>query len=239
MMRAPGRENWLAAGFLLILLAGVHYDVIFLGRSLVHTNLHNPADERPLARNYGDRMVPFETWTARNLWRSANIRDPGATWWRWEPGRVFLRQAIAEREWPFWDPYVAAGTPAMANLIPAFFFPPYTLVVWLGAWVPLLNAYYLFLLWGAAFLTFLFLRRHELGVTASLTGAVLVLTSGALNQNLGSFMGQTACCLPLVFYATRMFLDRPTRAPGALMALAYSATALASFPPAPPRRSSG
>ena len=231
MTRAPGRENWLAAGFLLILLAGVHYDVIFLGRSLVHSNLHNPADERPLARNYGDRMVPFETWTARNLWRSANIRDPGATWWQWEPGRVFLRQAMAEREWPFWDPYVAAGTPAMANLIPAFFFPPYTLVVWLGASVPLLNAYYLFLLWGAAFLTLLFLRRHELGVTASLTGAVLVLMSGALNQNLGSFMGQTACCLPLVFYATRMFLDRPTRRRGALMALAYSATALASFPP--------
>ena len=79
---------------LLALTAGVHYDVIFLGRSLVHTNLHNPIDFRSLPQNYGDRMVSHDRWTAHNLWPYANIRDPGATWWQWEPGRVFLRDAI-------------------------------------------------------------------------------------------------------------------------------------------------
>ena len=231
MTRALGRENWLAAAVLLTLIALVHYDVIFLGRSLLHTNLHNPIDYRPLPQNYGDRMVSRDRWAAHNLFPYANIRDPGATWWQWEPSRVFLRDAIEQREWPFWDPYVAAGTPAMANMIPAFFFPPYVLVVWLGASVALLNAYYLFLLWAASFVTFLLLRRHQLGVTASLSGAVFVLMSGALNQNLGSFMGQTASCLPLAFYATRVFLDRPTYRRAAGLALAYAATALASFPP--------
>ena len=229
--RAPGRENWLAAAVLLTLIALVHYDVIFLGRSLLHTNLHNPIDFRPLPQNYGDRMVSRDRWAAHNLFPYANIRDPGATWWQWEPSRVFLRDAIEQREWPFWDPYVAAGTPAMANMIPAFFFPPYALVVWLGASAALLNAYYLFLLWAASFVTFLLLRRHQLGVTASLSGAVFVLMSGALNQNLGSFMGQTASCLPLAFYATRVFLDRPTYRRAAGLALAYATTALASFPP--------
>ena len=69
---------------------------------------------------------------------------------------------------------------------------------------------FLFLLWAASFVTFLLLRRHDLGVTASLGGAVIVLMSGALNQNLGAFMGQTASCLPLTLYATRLLLDRPT-----------------------------
>ena len=109
MTREPSRAGWLAGTLLLALMSVVHYDVIFQGRSLVLTNHYNPLDYRPLAENYGPNFVPHEVWTLRNLFSYANIRDPGASWWQWEPSRVFLRRAIETREWPFWDPYVGAG----------------------------------------------------------------------------------------------------------------------------------
>jgi membrane protein YfhO len=230
MWGSPGR-HWAAAVVLLGCLCGIHYDVVFLGRSVLHSNYLNPIDARPLAANYGPDMVAPEEWTNRKLSQYANLRDPGATWWQWEPSTLFLARAIQTAEWPLWDPYVAAGAPAMANLVPAFFFPPYTAIVALGASVGLKNAYFLALLWCAAFFTYLFLSRHGLAWTASVAGGGLVLLSGALNQNLGSFMGQTACCLPFGAYATRVFLDRPTRVGVAGLAAGYGGISLASFPP--------
>ena len=216
---------------LLALMAGLHRDVIFRGRSLVHSNHVNPFDARGLYDNYGDAAVPHTEWANRNLWLYANIRDAGATWWQWEPSLQFLKEAIERREWPFWDPYLAGGTPAMANLVPAFFFPPYLAMVLLGGTVALKNAYFLFLLWSASFLTYVLLRRHGLGLLAGLFGAVLVMTGGTMNQNLGAFAGQTIACLPLALYVTRVFLDAPGPRRAVLVACTYAAIALASFPP--------
>jgi hypothetical protein len=230
-MRDARSHAGLAAVTLFVLMAAVHHQIVFMGRSLVHTNFSNPLDWRPLPQNYGEGMIPHDEWTRRGLWPFPNIRDPAATWWQWEPSTEFLKQAIADREWPFWDPYVSAGTPAMANLVQAFFFPPYTVMVALGASVPLKNAYFLTLLWSASFLTYLFLRRHDLGFAASLGGAIVVLMGGSLNQNLGAFAGQTIACLPLTLYTTRLMLDRPDRRRAAVMALAYASSALSSFPP--------
>ena len=67
---------------------------------------------------------------------------------------------MREREWPFSDPYVGAGVPAMTGLVPAFFFPPSALVVALGGLVSWENLYFLALLWSASFFSFLFLRTH-------------------------------------------------------------------------------
>jgi hypothetical protein len=225
------REALSSALGLLALLVVVQYDVIFLGRSLISTNYSNPVDYRGFVENYGPNYVPHEEWTRRNLWPYANIRDPGATWWQWEPGTQFLKQAIHDREWPFWDPYIAAGTPAMANLIPAFFFPPFLVVVLLGASPTLLNGYFLFLAWGASFATYLFVRRHDVGGAAAMVSAIAVMLSGAVHQHLGTFIGQTAVCLPAVLLATRWFFDRPSGRRAVAMAVVYAMTALASFPP--------
>ncbi len=231
-MIQPSTREWvLSAALLATLLTTVYHDVIFRGRSLVHSNYINPFDYRPIPQNYGDQLVPHTVWADRNLWLIANFRDAGASRWQWEPSTQFLKRAFETREWPFWDPYLAAGTPAMANLVPAFFFPPYTLVVALGAGVQLRNVYFLALLGGAAFLTFLFLRRHGLTVIASLSGSIVVLMSGAMNQTIGSFIGQTAACLPLALFVTRFFLDSPTRKRVAALAVTYGSIALASYPP--------
>jgi hypothetical protein len=225
------RSASIAAALLALVIVGTEYDVIFQGRSLIATNFYNPLDFRDLPQNYGPDHVPHDEWTRRHLYPYANIRDPGATWWQWEPGTQFLKQAIRTAEWPFWDPYIAGGTPAMANLVSAFFFPPFLIVVLLGASVPLLNAYFLLLLWSASFFTFLFIRRHGLGFLPSLIAALAFLLSGTMHQHLGTFIGQTAACLPLALYVTRVFADRPGRTRAIAVALVYGAIALASFPP--------
>jgi hypothetical protein len=225
------RERLAAAALILLAVAALHYDVIFLGRSLVHSNYVNPLDQRGLPQNYGEGLVPHTEWANRNLSLYANIRDPATSWWQWEPSTQFLRQAIEDREWPFWDPYLGGGTPAMANLLPAFFFPPYTAVVALGASVELRNAYFLLLLWGAGFCTYLFVRAHGIGFVAATAAGAMVVTSGGLNQNLGSIAGQAASCLPFALWVTRWFLDRPGGRRAAVLAVAYGAIALASLPP--------
>jgi len=221
----------LAAGLLFVCLTAVYYDVMFLGRSVIMSNLLNPLDPRPLRQNYGPAMMPPVEWSRRNLYPFPNLRDPLATWSQWEPSWKFFKRALERREWPLWNPYIAGGTPAMANLLPQFFFPPYTLTVLLGGSMRLFNWYFLLLLWSAAFFTFLFLRRHELTFVASLAGGIIVLMSGMLNQNLGSILMQPLACLPLALYATRVFLDRPDSRRTAVLALVYAMIALASFPP--------
>jgi hypothetical protein len=225
------RERLAAAALIFLAVAALHYDVIFLGRSLVHSNYTNPLDQRGLPQNYGVNLVPHTVWANRNLSLYANIRDPATSWWQWEPATQFLRQAIESREWPFWDPYLGGGTPAMANLLPAFFFPPFTAVAALGASVELRNAYFLFLLWGAGFCSYLFLRAHAIGFAAATAGGAMVVMSGGLNQNLGAIAGQAASCLPVALCATRWFLDRPGGRRAAALALVYGSIALASLPP--------
>jgi Bacterial membrane protein YfhO len=227
----PLLEAWLIGAMLAALMIVLHHDVVFGGRSLVHSNHFNPFDSRPLPENYGDDLVPHTEWANRNLWLFSNIRDPGATWWQWEPSTHFLKMAAGRREWPFWNPYVAAGAPAMTNLVPAFFFPPYALMVALGASVGLKNAYFLFLLWAASVLSALFLRRHGLSLVASVAGGTMVMVGGAMNQNLGAFAGQTAACVPLALYATRLFFEAPRASRAAGLALTYAVISLASFPP--------
>ncbi len=225
------RERVVAGLLILLAVSALHYDVILLGRSLIHSNYTNPLDQRGVPDNYGPGLVPHTEWANRNLSLIANLRDPGSSWWQWEPSTQYLRQSIEARDWPFWDPYTGAGTPAMANLLPAFFFPPYTAVVALGASANLRNAYFLLLLWGAGFAAYLFVRAHDIGCAAAMAGGAMVVTGGALNQNLGSIAGQIVSCFPVALLATRWFLDRPGGRRGALLALTYASIALASLPP--------
>ena len=118
-----------ALGLLLVLAAA--YAPVLTGGSIVFSSNFNPLDYRPLPANYGEGFVPWSTWQRLNQTPYVNQHDPGGAWWQWEPAAIFLRQAVRDGEWPFWDPYVAGGAPAMGNLTPTFFYPPYLLMVML------------------------------------------------------------------------------------------------------------
>jgi len=227
----PWRETAAVSGLLLLLLAVAYCNVVFRGRSLVYSDNYNPLDFRLLDQTHGPGFVPAEVWQSRNLTTYANFHDPGAAWWQWEPGGEFLRRGLRRGEWPWWDPYVGAGAPAMTNLTQAHFFPPYFLLVALGNGAALKNAYFLAVLLSAALFSYLLLRKHHLSREASFAGAAAILFCGGLNQNVGSFIGQAAACVPAALFLTRWFLERPSWRSAALLAAGYAAMALASFPP--------
>ncbi|HBL32051.1 MAG TPA: hypothetical protein DD490_34950, partial [Acidobacteria bacterium] len=121
------REAATVLALLALLLGAAQFDVVFQGGSLVYSNNYNPVDYRSRATSYGPDFEPLSVWSARNLHQLTNAHDPAATWWQWEPAGAFLRRGIELGEWPWWDPYVGGGAPAMANLTPSFCFPPYLL----------------------------------------------------------------------------------------------------------------
>ncbi len=230
-VRVPRRETLRAALLLAALLALAYANVVFRGRSLVYSNNYNPLEPRPSEASYGPGFTPHREWYGKNLLLYANFHDPGGAWWQWEPGGQFLRRAFARRELPLWDPYAGAGTPAMANPVPALLFPPYLLRVALGDGVLVKNLYALGMLHAAGLFTFLLLRKHGLGFTAALFGGAAYAFSAAMAQNHGSFLGQTAACLPPALFLTRRFLDRPSAGRTAALAVGYGTISLASFPP--------
>jgi Bacterial membrane protein YfhO len=229
--RASWREHARAGILLLLLTAALHYDVVFLGRSLDLTNYMNPLDYRPISQNYGSDFVLPEAWSRRNLIPWPNIQDPGATWWQWEPGGEFLKRTFEGGEWPLWDPYIGGGAPAMFNLVAEFFFPPSLAVAVLGGSVALKNVYFLALLWSASFFSFLFLRSHGLTFSTAMFGAIAVLMGGSMNQYLATLIGQPGACLPLALYVTGLMIDSPNGRRAVLVAITYAGIALASFPP--------
>jgi hypothetical protein len=230
-IRVSFREGATVALLLALLLAIAYGNVVFFNKSLVYSDNLNPLDYRPTDENYGHNFVPPWIWQQKNLIPYPNLHDPGATWWQWEPGGEFLRKGLMAGEWPFWDPYIGAGTPAMANVTPAFFFPPYLLIVVLGNTSFLKNLYFLLLLFSAGLFTYLFLRKNGLRREACFFGAIVFMFCGGLSQNVGSFIGQAAACLPLALYVTRRFLDGPSWIRAATLSITYAAISLASFPP--------
>ncbi|HKH44610.1 MAG TPA: YfhO family protein [Thermoanaerobaculia bacterium] len=214
-----------------VLLAAAYWNVVLAGKSLVYSDNYNPLDPALTEANYGPGFEPADTWHRHNWILYPNFHDVGAVWWQWEPGAEFLRGSFHRRELPLWDPYVAGGAPAMANLTHAFFFPPHLTIVALGNTSALRNAYYLALLLASGFFTYLLLRRHGLTPFGSLVGGIGFMFSGGLTQHAGSFVGQAAACLPATLYLTRWFIDRAGWSRAAALAIGYAIVSLTSFPP--------
>ena len=229
--RIRRREGLSAAAAYAAVLAVVYSNIVFFGDSLVYSNNLNLIDPRITSRTHGPNFHPAGTWADRNLSPTANLQDPGATWTQWETGGVFFRHSLGQGELPFWDPYTGGGVPAMANLTQAFFFPPYLVLIALGNGVLLKNMYFLALLLMAALCTWTLLRRAGLSWSASFVGGLTFLLSGGLTQTVGSFIGQTACCLPVGLVATQWFLKRSSWAAAAGLGLVLASISLASFPP--------
>ena len=227
LLASRRRRELLAAAVAFAIVLSVAYgNVVFGGKSLVYSDNFNP-----LHGGHGPGAVPEGVWSSRNLAPWVNFHDPGGSWWQWEPAGEFLRKGLWRGELPFWDPYVGAGVPAMANLTSTFFFPPYFLLVLLGNTSFLKNVYFLGVAFTAGLATYAFLRRHELSPRASLFGGVAFMFSGAITQNIGAFLGQTLACLPIVLLATRWFFEKATWRRAGVLSTVYAATALSSFPP--------
>ncbi len=235
MTPPAGFARWRAhawtALLLVLALCVVYANVVFGGRSLVASDTYNPMRPPVDATSYGEGFVPDTAWRQRGLIPWAGFYDAGAAWWIWEPGAPFLLASLRQGSMPFWNPYVGAGVPGLANMSETHFFPPWLLVVLSGAGSTGKTYYLLALLFFAGFCTFLFLRRAGLGDVGAAAGALVFQLSGALNSVIISMGGQAVACIPFLAYVTRVFLDRPSAARMALLAVSYACVSLASSPP--------
>jgi len=130
------------------------------------------------------------------------------------PWQKAVRYALANGEWPLWNPFVLCGDILAAAAQPAVY-DPFQL---LGLLLPLPHA----LTFGASitfflagFFTYLFARHSGRGEVASLTAATAFMFSGMMAFFVGWPLGRAWAFLPLVLLGVRRVV-REARA-GALL----------------------
>lgn len=225
------REAVRVAALFAVLVAIAFFNIVFLGQSVTPGNNANPLAPTYNADNYGPHFRPYSDFQLRAVYPYASIHDVGSSWWQGEPAMELLQRALWRGEFPLWDPYTGGGAPAMANITPAFFFPPSFLVALAGNQPWLKNACALFLVVAAGFFTYVFVRKHNVSLTGSIAAGIAFMFSGAVIQTVPEFLGQPVVGIPLVLAATVSLAHRPTWQRAVIAAFAYAATVLASFPP--------
>ncbi len=158
-------EVFQAAAFLALIIVLAFGDVVFLGRTLLTSNI--PSGTMPSgAYGYNGRRVSFFP-----------VLDAGASAWDYEPDVEILHDDIARGWLPLWNPHVGNGAPFLANMFSAALSPTRLLLSSLRSpafW----DVYLLSRLFAAAFLMFLFARSIEVGFTGSMIAAIAFALCG-------------------------------------------------------------
>lgn len=155
------------------------------------------------------------------------VRDLALYFW---PRHQWLRATWAAGEWPWWDPYIGGGQPAVADALNQFFLLPVTLVrllapevagfnFWVAAPFPLTAA-------GA----WLWLRRH-VGPAAAFVGASVWTLSGPMLST-GNFpnLSWSAAFVPWVLWSAGRLERQAGARPIAVLAAAVACQALSGEP---------
>ncbi|HWW61835.1 MAG TPA: YfhO family protein [Thermoanaerobaculia bacterium] len=223
-------KDRIALALLALLVVIAFANVVFGGKSLNPSENANPLDPRMTERNSGPNFVPPEEWSRRDLVGYPNYRDVVASTMQYEPARELFRRSLLRGEFPFWDPYIGAGNPSFASLVPAYLFPPTLIVTLLGNGSLIRNIYTLLLILCSGVLTYAMLRQHGLSRQGAFAGAVAFMFSGGIIQTVTG-LGQPAAFFSLPLIVTARLIDAPGARRAAQLALAFAFIALASFPP--------
>lgn len=158
-------ETARVAAILALVIMLAFFDVVFLGRTLVTSNLA-PGVMPSGAFGYQGRKVV-----------SLPVLDPGAAAWDYEPDVKILHDDLARKWLPLWDPYVGVGAPFLANMMSAVLSPIRILLAVINRpafW----DLFLLGRLFVAALFTFWFARSIAIGVTGALIAAMVFALSG-------------------------------------------------------------
>jgi hypothetical protein len=155
------------------------------------------------------------------------VRDHLMYFW---PRYRWLRQTVAQGEWPWWDPYAAGGQSVAGDALMQLFFPPTMLLRLL---LPEILAYNL---WVAlpfplmALGTYLF-ARYRLSRRGAGVAAIVFAVSGPVVST-GNFpnMSWSIAALPWVLWATHRLIKTPTARHVVLLAVAVAAQILSGEP---------
>jgi hypothetical protein len=119
------RELWVMAGFFALVVVFAFPQMVFSNRSLVPSNNYNPLRlQRAFTKvDYGPDFIRLKEWTSRGIVPYTNYHDPAGSWLEGEPALIFFRDAVLSGQFPFWDPFVACGSPAYSNPAANFSLP--------------------------------------------------------------------------------------------------------------------
>lgn len=181
----------LAGGALVIVL------VLFFSEALPRDRVLAPSD-----------MIfetPFYQDAAPEGFTRASNPLLGDQAYQFVPWRRYWWQRMRSGEVPHWNPLSYAGTPFLASMQSASFYPPHLPLLLLPfergfLWSALLK------LWVAGFGTYLLLRRYRLGWIASLYGALAFALSGFLIAWLGHPHTNVLVWLPAILLATELLV---------------------------------
>jgi hypothetical protein len=205
------------AALVLILLP-----LCFTGRALLTGRVYAPID------------LPFLSEPLNNYAKEYGVEQPyhpglSDLYMQMMPWQSAVRQALAQGEWPVWNPHLLCGTILAANMQAA----PYDAVQLLGLLLPHPQA----LTFGAAFtfflcalFTFAFVRALGCGEPASLIAAAGYMFCALLALFVAWPLGRIWTFLPLVFLGVRLVVRETNLRAAVLLTLALVLVVFAGHP---------
>jgi Bacterial membrane protein YfhO len=185
-----------AAALMALVIVLAFGDVVFLGRTLLTSNIA-PGTIPSGAFGYDGRRAA-----------SFPVLDAGAASWQYEPYVKILHDDIVKGWLPLWDPYVANGAPLLANMASAVLSPMRLLVASIekpGFW----DFYLLARLFLATFFTYLLARTIGIGFAGSFVAGIAFGLSGHFILYVNMADLDVQIWLPVLMLATEYLIRRP------------------------------
>lgn len=190
------------AAFLLVV--SVYADVIFLGASVSHANLHNVTAE-PLPT----RVQLFPERPGRR--ETHGSYDTGGGAYQSEPAARFMTRSIWGGQSIFWNPYSATGSLGPETLVDIKTSPLSVAVALSGGGDAAFHLMFLAInLLGVFCLLLLFTVELRLSLLAAIAGGISYLLNGYNIANLASNTSQTWYYFPALVLALVTFAKRPS-----------------------------
>jgi Bacterial membrane protein YfhO len=215
-MKVRTGQNCWGAVILAAVFCVAFSDIVFLGRTLLTTNMQ-----------YGTVPSGAYGYAGRRVVSPPVIDHISA--WQYEPYVKILHDDIAHRWLPLWDPFVGAGAPLLANMAPAVLSP--MRLVLAGIEKPAFWDFYLLLrLFVAAFFTYLFARDVGIGFTGSLVAGIAFGLCGHFIYFINMADLDAQMWLPAFLLATHKLAETPTYRKFAITAVLVALIILAGMP---------
>jgi hypothetical protein len=168
--------------------------LLFTGRAILTGRIYAPADISFMAEPLSDYARDLGVEKPHNIFLS-DLHCQILPWQR------AVRYALANGEWPLWNPFILGGDILAAAAQPQVYDP----WNWIGMLLPLPHAFTFaatLTFFLAGFFTFVFARALGLRDVAAFTAAIGFMFCGMLAFFVGWPLGRAWVYLPLVLFAT-------------------------------------
>jgi Bacterial membrane protein YfhO len=216
-MKGQKSQNCWAAVILAAILCVAFGDIVFLGRTLLTSNMQ-----------FGTMPSGAYGYTGPRA-HNASVVDSYASAFQYEPYVKVLHDNIGHHWLPLWDPYVGLGAPLLANMASAVLSP--MRVILASVEKPAFWDFYILLrLFLAAFFTYLFAREIGIGFTGSLVAAIAYSLSGHFIYFINMADLDAQIWLPALLLVTHKLAERVTYRKFAITAFLIALIILTGMP---------